>query len=167
MRWPWKREDNELDLELRYHLETMADGFEAEGMTRAEAMRRARREFGGVERVKDECRDESRWRWVLEVGQDLRFGWRMMKKTPAISMAAVATLALGIGATTAILTLADTLLWRSLPVASPEQLSEILWFAKDRVGPMNSGSSGSNFREGALRVADFFSFAAYQMIPLL
>ena len=89
MRWPWKREDSELDLELRYHLEAMADAFEAEGMTRAEAMRRARREFGGVERVKDECRDESRWRWVLEVGQDLRFGWRMMKKTPAISMAAV------------------------------------------------------------------------------
>ena len=43
MRWPWKREDSELDLELRYHLETMADAFEAEGMTRAEAMRRARR----------------------------------------------------------------------------------------------------------------------------
>lgn len=162
MRWPWKREDSELDLELRYHLETMADGFEAEGMTRAEAMRRARREFGGVERVKDECRDESRWRWMLEVGQDLRFGWRMMKKTPAISMAAVATLALGIGATTAILMLADTLLWRSLPVAAPEQLSEVVWFSKDEPGPMNSGSSGSMYPDGPLRVADFFSYAAYQ-----
>ena len=162
MRWPWKREDSELDLELRYHLEAMADAFVAEGMTRTEAMRRARREFGGVEQVKDECRDESRWRWVLEVGQDLRFGWRMMKKTPAISVAAVATLALGIGATTAILTLADTLLWRSLPVPAPEQLSEILWFSKARPEGLNKGSSGSMYPEGPLRVADFFSFAAYQ-----
>jgi predicted permease len=162
MRWPWKREDTELDLELQYHLEAMADAYVAEGMPREEALRRARREFGGVERVKDECRDESRWRWAVEMGQDLRFGWRMMKKTPAISVAAVATLALGIGATTAILTLADTLLWRSLPVAAPEQLSEILWFSKDRVGTMNSGSSGSTYPDGPLRVADFFSFAAYQ-----
>lgn len=162
MRWPWKREDGKLDLELRYHLETMADAFEAEGMTRAEAMRRARKEFGGVEKVKDECRDESRWRWALDLGQDLRFGWRMMKKTPAISIAAVTTLALGIGATTAILTLADTLLWRSLPVPAPEQLSEILWFSKDRPEGLNKGSSGSMFREGPLRVADFFSVAAYK-----
>ena len=162
MRWPWNREESELDLEVRYHLEALADEFEKQGLTRAEAMRRARAEFGGVERVKDECRDESRWRWMVEAVQDLRFGWRMMKKTPAISAAAVATLALGIGATTAILTLADTLLWRSLPVPAPEQLSEILWFSKSRPEGLNTGSSGSMFPEGAVRVADFFSMPAYQ-----
>lgn len=162
MRFPWQREESELDRELRYHLETLADGFEREGLTRAAAMRRARKEFGAVEQIKDACRDERRWAWLAQVGQDLRFGWRMMRKTPAISVAAVATLALGIGATTAILTLADTLLWRSLPVPAPEQLSEILWFSKDRPEGLNTSSSGSMFPEGALRVADFFSMAAYR-----
>lgn len=162
MRVPWRREESELDRELRYHLETMADGFERDGMTRAAAMRRARREFGGVESIKDACRDEHRWSWLAQIGQDLEFGWRMMRKTPSVSIAAVLTLALGIGATTAILTLADTLLWRTLPVPAPEQLSEILWFSKDRPEGLNSGSSGSMFRDGTLRVADFFSMAAYR-----
>lgn len=162
MRFPWQKETTELDREISYHLETLADGFERQGMTRAEAMRRARREFGAVEQIKDECRDESVWRWAAELGQDLRFGWRMMKKTPAISIAAVTTLALGIGATTAILTLADTLLWRSMPVPAPEQMSEILWTSKDRPEGLNTGSSGSMYREGPIRVADFFSMAAYR-----
>lgn len=161
MKWPWQREDSELDLEVRYHLEALADGFEKEGMTRAQAMRRARAEFGGVERVKDECRDESRWHWLMEAGQDIRFGWRMMKKTPSITAAAVATLALGIGATTAILTLADTLLWRFLPVPDPQQMSEVMWAALKRPEGLNTGGSGSSFPDGPLRVADYFAFSSY------
>lgn len=72
MRWPWKREDSELDLELRYHLEAMADAFVAEGMTRTEAMRRARREFGGVEQVKDSAGMRAGgggyWKWARTCG---------------------------------------------------------------------------------------------------
>lgn len=162
MQWPWRRAERELDAEVRYHLDALAEEFERQGCSRAEAMRRARREFGGVEQVKEECRDVSGWRWAREAAQDVRFGWRMMKKTPAISIAAVATLALGIGATTAILTLADTILWRRLPVPAPEQLSEIFWFAQAHPGDLNRGASGSAFRDGALRVADFFSFQAYR-----
>ena len=60
MRWPWNKEQVELDREVAYHLETMADAFEAEGMSRAEALVRARREFGGVDQVKEECRTASR-----------------------------------------------------------------------------------------------------------
>ena len=158
MRWPWQKADSDLDLEVRYHLEALADGFEKQGMTRAQAMRRARAEFGGVEKIKDECRDESRWNWLMEIGQDVRFGLRMMRKSPAITAAAaVVTLALGIGATTAILTLADALLWRSLAVPAPEQLTEILWTSKTRPEGLMRGVSGSTFPDGGLRVSDFFS----------
>ncbi|MFN0104411.1 MAG: ADOP family duplicated permease [Bryobacteraceae bacterium] len=164
MRWPWRKAESELDLEVRYHLETLADSFEKQGMTRAAAMRRARREFGGVEKIKDECRDESRWSWLMAIGQDLRFGWRMMRRTPAITAAAVVTLALGIGATTAIMTLADALLWRNLAVAAPDQLTEILWTSKARPDGLMQGSSGSQFLDGGLSVSDFFSRIGYEAI---
>jgi predicted permease len=164
MKWPFQKAETELDLEVRYHLEALADGFEKEGMTRAAAMKRARAEFGGVEKIKDECRDESRWNWVFQIGQDLRFGWRMMRKSWPITAAAVATLALGIGATTAILTLADALLWRSVGVPAPEQLTELLWTSKVRAEGLVQGSSGSMYPDGSLRVADFFSQDGYQAI---
>jgi len=162
MRWPWQKKDTELDLEVRYHVETLADGYERQGMTRAEALRKARAEFGGVEKIKDECRDESRWASLLQTGQDLRFGWRMMKKTPAVTIAAVATLALGIGATTAILTLADAVMWRTLAVPAPDQLTELFWWSKVRAEGLVRGSSGSMFPDGDVRVADFFSTDGFQ-----
>ena len=107
MQWPWRKAETDLDLEMRYHVDTLADAFEKQGMPRAEALRRARVEFGGVEQVKEQCRDESRWRVFTEVGQDAGFGIRMMRKTPVVTAAAILSLALGIGATTAILALVD------------------------------------------------------------
>ncbi|HEU0122574.1 MAG TPA: ADOP family duplicated permease [Bryobacteraceae bacterium] len=162
MRWPWQKEESDLEREIRYHLETLADGFEKQGMSRAEALKQARKEFGGVEGVREQCRDESRWSWLVHVGQDLRFGWRMMLKTPSVTLAAVGTLALGIGATTAILSLADAVLWRTLAVPAPEQLSEILWTAKERPREVVRSSSGSAFPENGLMVADFFSADGYR-----
>lgn len=164
MKWPFQKTETELDLEVRYHLEALADGFEKEGMTRAAAMKRARAEFGGVEKIKDECRDESRWNWIFQIGQDLRFGWRMMRKSWPITAAAVATLALGIGATTAILTLADALLWRSVGVPAPEQLTELQWTSKVRPEGLIRGASGSSYPEGGMMVADYFSHDGFQAI---
>lgn len=160
MQWPWRKANNDLDREVQYHLETLADGYERQGMTRQEAMRRARIDFGGVDQVKEECREESRWYWATQLFQDVRFGWRMMRKTPSISVAAVVSLALGIGATTAILALADTILWRALPLPAPERLSEVYWVSKARV-EMMKGSSGSMYPENGMRVADFFSKDAF------
>ena len=65
MKFPWSKEQTELDREVAYHIEAMAHTFEVEGMSRGEALARARREFGGVERIKEECRDESRWNRVI------------------------------------------------------------------------------------------------------
>src|SRR5579864_7676784 len=162
MRWPWTKQESELDREVRHHLETLADSFEKQGMSRADAMRQARIEFGGVERVKDECRDESIWSGLMNTLQDVRFGWRMMRKSRAITLAAVVSLALGIGATTAILSLADALLWRTIGAPAPQQLVEILWESKDHPQGLVRGSSGGNYHDGALEVADLFSKGAYE-----
>lgn len=160
MDWPWKKAETDLDREVRFHLESLADSFERQGMTRTEALRRARAEFGGVEQVKERCRDESRWQPLSQLRQDLTFGLRMLRKSPGVTGAAILSLALSIGATTAILSLIDAVLWRQLGVPNPQQLSEVLW---QSAGPANMvrSSSGSNYREGPLRVADFFSQSAY------
>jgi predicted permease len=164
MKLPWSKERAELDQEVSYHIETLADTFEAEGMSRDEALRRARREFGGVEQVKEECRAESRWNWLVHLQQDLRFGWRMMRKSPAVSAAAVVSLALGIGATTAIFSFADAVLWRKIAVPAPDRMIEVHWESKARPEGLLRGSVGSNFTEGGMRVADFFSKPGYEAI---
>lgn len=163
MRWPWDRERSELDREVAYHIETLADAYETEGMSRAEALVRARREFGGVEHFKEQCRDGSRWNWAGELFRDLQFGWRMMGKSPGASFAAVASLALGIGATTALFSLAHNLLWRKIAAPQPEQLVEIFWESKASFEEgLYRGASGNSFQDGPLIVADFFSKTAFE-----
>jgi|SRR5688572_10245626 len=164
MKLPWNKEQAELDREVVYHIEALADTFQAEGMSRADALAQARKEFGSVDRVKEECRVESRWNWAVEILQDLRFGWRMMRKSAAISIAAVVSLALGIGATTAIYSFAYALLWRKIAVPAPEQMLEVFWESKAPTEGMSSGTSGSNFMDGGMRVADFFSKPAFDAI---
>ncbi len=164
MRWPWQKEETDLDRELRYHLETLADELEKQGMSRADAMKRARREFGGVESVRDQCRDESRWNWLLMTWQDVRFGWRMMKKTPAVTLAAIGTLALGIGATTAVLSLANSMLWKPMGVPEPEQITEIQWEAKEWPEGIVWTTSGGFYQDNGLRIADCFSMDGYRVM---
>ena len=164
MRLPWNKKDSDLDLEVAYHLQSLADAFEREGLSKDEAMLRARREFGGVEQTKEKCRDERRWRVLPTIAQDLSFGARMLRKAPGVTAAAVLSLALGIGATTAILSLVDAVLWRTLGVPQAEQLTEILWQAKGRPEGVFQGSSGSMFRSGSLDVADFFSRSAFDAL---
>jgi len=162
MRWPWQKAETDLDREVQHHLETLADAYQREGMSRDEAMRQARREFGGLDRAKEGCRDERWWNPLARVGQDLTFGWRMMRKTPAISVSAVILLALGIGATTAMVSFADALLWRQLRVPEPQRLSEVLWQAKKRSEVLANSTTGSLYLESGLHVADFFSTQAFR-----
>jgi predicted permease len=108
--------------ELRFHLDAFADDLVASGVSPAEAMRRARLEFGGVDRVKEECRQARGLRFVDELRQDVRYAMRSMRKAPAFTAAAVISIALGIGANTAIFTLMDAVLLRAMPVKEPQQL---------------------------------------------
>src|SRR5215831_16485117 len=104
--------EQELDEELRYHLDRQIEEHIAKGMTPEEGRYAALRAMGGVERRKEECRDSRRVRWIEDLAQDARYGLRTIGKRPGFTSVAVLSLALGIGANTAIFSASDALLWR-------------------------------------------------------
>jgi putative ABC transport system permease protein len=117
--------EQELDDELRYHLEeTMRSSTEA-GSHAAQARREALREIGGLEQAKERCRDARRVRLVETTVQDIRYGARGLRKNPGFSAVVVLTLALGLGANTAIFSLVNGILLVPLPYRSPERLVSI------------------------------------------
>jgi predicted permease len=119
-----------LDKELRYHFERLVRDAVAEGVDPDEARRRARLEFGGLEQVKDDCRD-IRSRWLEDFAKDLRYAARTLRRSPGFLAVAVLSLALGMGANTAIFSLIDAVMLRAMPVRDPGRLVQITRYEPD------------------------------------
>ena len=117
-----KRQERELDEEVRAHEQLLTDEKVRTGLSLEESQRQARIELGGVEQVKEQVREVRAGHLVETLFQDVRFGLRMLRKSPGFTFVAVLTLVLGIGANTAVFSLLNGLALRSLAVPHPEQL---------------------------------------------
>jgi putative ABC transport system permease protein len=118
--------EQELDEELRFHLDEQIAAYERQGLSRAEATRRARLEFGGLDQAREEHRDARGIGLVEDLGRDVRYGVRQLRRTPAFSLAAVLCLALGIGATTAVYSLVNSILVQPLPFQDSDRLVRLI-----------------------------------------
>src|SRR5271155_656413 len=114
--------DAEMQSELQFHIERYAEDLVRNGLSREEAMRRARLELGSLEARKEDCRESLGLRIWDDLFADLRYGLRMLKKAPGFTAIAVGSLALGIGANTIIFTLAKEALLDTLAVPHPQEL---------------------------------------------
>jgi putative ABC transport system permease protein len=141
-----RRIDAALDEELRAHLAMLEDDYVRAGMGPDEARRQARLRLGGIEQTKEVVRDQRGFPFVDQLAQDLRYGWRTLRRSPGYSVAALLTLGIGIGATTAIFSVADAVALRPLPYNRPDRLFGIhSWSStRDRI---SAGVTPQDFLE--------------------
>ena len=120
--WNWRRKESDLDDEIAFHLSEEADERRANGLAADEARAAATRDFGNVLRVREETRDAWGWASAERLFQDMRSATRMIRRDRGFAAVAVLTLALGIGATTAVMNVVQALVIRSLPLPDADRL---------------------------------------------
>ncbi len=159
------RADQDLDEELAYHLAQRTDQLVADGLPPREARAAALREWRGVEQIKEECRDMRKVNFIQDLAADIRYGFRQLRASAGFTLVVTASLALGIGANTAIFSLMDAVMFEMLPVKQPRQLVLLQWSAKGwpEVVEDLEGSSRLDPRTGRSR-SQSFSYPMYERI---
>ncbi|HEX8764454.1 MAG TPA: ABC transporter permease, partial [Candidatus Acidoferrum sp.] len=156
----------QLDDEMQFHLEQQIAENIASGMSSEEALHAAMRAFGNPTLLKEETRDTWGWTWLGQFAQDLRYALRQLGRSPGFTLAVVLSLALGIGANTAIFTLMDAVMLRTLPVKSPERLVLLNWVSQKRPAAMATQSgyadtSETRWSSPSFAYPSFEEFRAY------
>jgi macrolide transport system ATP-binding/permease protein len=161
-----RRKENELREELEFHLANEADERQADGLSEDQASWAARRDLGNVTLLREDTRTLWTWSPLEQLAQDLRYALRMMFKNRAFTALAALSLALGIGANTAIYSFMDSILLRSLPVSDPASLVVVKW----RSRPINGSEfvahsvDGRFYNDPAGRTASIFPFPAFERL---
>jgi putative ABC transport system permease protein len=158
--WRRRHRDENLREEIEGHLQMAADDRTDNGQSPKEARQAARREFGNADLVREVTRDQWGWRWVEDLFQDIRFGARMLRENPSFTAVALLTLALAIGANTAIFSVVNSVLLQPLPLRAADRLV-VIWVSNlqqgwSRVGP--AGLDYLDWKEQNKSFEDLFLF---------
>lgn len=159
-----RRVDADLDSEVKAHFGMLKEEYIRKGTAVDEAERAARIELGGIEQVKEQVREQRVGAWIYSVLSDFRFALRQLQKSPGFTCVAVLTLALGIGANTAIFSVLENVLLRSLPYRDPGRLVEI-WNNYFPQWPQ-LGLSCVDFQEFRGKTKSVSETAAYRFVPV-
>jgi predicted permease len=155
------RAEDELDAELAYHLELEIEARRKAGLTPAEARYAALRAMGAIETSKDACRDQRRGRLAGEFLSDLRYAGRMLRRSPGLTLVAVLIMAVGIGANTAVFSVVNAVLLRSLPYPDADRIV-VLRTAALTTGHTNPLVTLANFRDWRAQSSSFDAMATYR-----
>jgi len=164
LRWLAQRRDKEAELreELRFHLDEEAGQRQEDGVAADEARFAARCELGNLTLVEEDTRTAWGWTWLEEITQDLRYGLRLLRKSPGFTAVAVLTLALGIGANTAIFSVVNAVLLKSLPFKDPEQLVMVWNRAAAAAGGDRTPLAVADLLDWRAQNRSFADIAAFQ-----
>jgi predicted permease len=156
------RGEKQLDDEMQFHLEQQIAENLTAGMSPQEARYAAMRAFGNLTFLKEETRDTWGWTWLEQIAQDLRYGLRQLGRSPGFTLAVVLSLALGIGANTAIFSLIDAVMLRMLPVKSPERLVLLNWVSQKRPAAMAGQTGYSTNDETGRWLSPSFPYPSFE-----